>query len=61
MKRKRQDINDRMRCTVADVLKALELQRTDPERFSRSPRLRWILATCKKLVEESKTQSRWVQ
>ena len=61
MKRRRQGVKGRVRCTVADVLEALEVQRTDPAKFERSPRLQWILATCKKLVEESETQSRWVQ
>ncbi len=61
MKRKRQAAKGRRRCTVADVQKALEVQRTDPARFERSPRLQRILATVKRLVEESETHSRWVQ
>jgi hypothetical protein len=61
VQRKRQGVKGRARCTVADVLNALEVQRTDPAKFERSPRLQWILATVKRLVEESETHSRWVQ
>ena len=46
MKPKHQGAKGRTRRTVADVQKALEVQRTDPAKFERFPRLQWILATC---------------
>ena len=34
----------RIRLTIDDVIKAAEVQRTDPERYARSPRLKQALA-----------------
>jgi hypothetical protein len=42
VKRKRQG---RWRCTIADVKKAHWMLHTDPQKFERSERLKWIVAT----------------
>jgi hypothetical protein len=61
VKRKRQGAKGWRRCTVADVQNALRVQRTDPAKFERSPRLQWVLATCQDLMSESARweESRW--
>jgi hypothetical protein len=45
-----------MRCTIADVERAFEVLRNDPEKFALSPRLQWIVATFWKLVDESERE-----
>ncbi len=56
MKRKRQGAKGqegRWRCTIADVKKAHWMLYTDPQKFERSERLKWIVATFEQLLAES--------
>jgi hypothetical protein len=46
----------RIRCTIGDVLKAFEVQRSDPGKFARSPRLQWLVATFWELVDQSERE-----